>query len=351
MPALDTWLDQLITRGGTDLHVAVGSAPMARVGSEIVALDEMTLDVGTVDAWLFELIDVGQRDAFDKTGDLLFTYSHRADSHFRAHYAACSGGSRAVFRRRLASVEPEQLGLPDALTAAAARGRGMTLIVGPRGSGKSTTATCLLQAIADDMAVHVMVIDSPVEVPIVGRSAHVTMKEVGIHAPTLGAAIDAATAEDVDVVFVGNLNDGEALKKAMDLTLEGAQVIATMDAAHVVAALEIIATSVPEEDVPALLSALSDGITVLAAQHLIPKADGTGRATAFEILVGTGPVRSALREGRIGMVSALIQAGQSDGMRSLDVELGKLVSEGIVTLDDAVGAATDPESFTAKHGS
>lgn len=349
MAALDTWLDQLVERGGTDLHLASGYPPLARVGDALVNLSEGPLDAGTLDAWMFELLDPAQRSSFEQKGDLAFAYSHREDSTFRAHYASSHGGNRAVFRHRSAVADVQQLQLPQALVSAVYGLTGLVLVVGPRSCGKSTTAAALVQSIASREPVHIAVVEAPLELPLQSEVAHVTLKEVGTHAPTLDAAITSLSREDVDVAYIGVLEDGAAIQSALTLANSGPQVIATLDTPHVAAALDLIEASAPEGQGAAWLSTLSDCLTAIVAQHRLPRAEGEGVETVFELLLGTEAIRGTLREGDLSQIPAVIHAGRKEGMLELDLELGRLVKAGTIRVEDAERAAVDPEAFGSKR--
>lgn len=344
---VDHWLQGLLARGGSDLHLSPGQPPTGRIAGDLANIDPTPLAASQLESLVAEATTPEQRATLSSTGDVRLPYAG-AGSNFRVHVCRTAAGLSVVFHHRPKGVDPTALGIPDAVMNAAAIASGLTLIVGPAGSGISTTALTLVEAAAAMRPQQIVVVETPTEVRPLSGPSTVTYKSVGLHAPSLPSALRSAMGEGADLIYVSDIQPGPSFTALLHVATSGPQVIATMSAPDATSALELVASSVSPTESAGMLNALSASLAVLMTQHLLPNKDGSGRIPAFEVVVGTPPVRAAVREGRFGMMGALIQTGQGDGMQALDANLGHLVKEGLVDIEHAAAVATDPESLRNK---
>lgn len=346
MPAIDYYFDMLLDKGGSDLHLSVGHPPTIRLKGGLVAVESGSLDEVKIRHLMDELLDVDQREYFHAYRDLDFAYGYEDKARFRANYLYKTTGPGAVFRtipRDILTVQ--QLGLPSAVVQLAERRAGLVLVTGPTGSGKSTTLAAMLDHINRNREAHILTIEDPVEFVHHPRKCQITHREVGVHTPSFADAIRSAGRENADVILVGELRGRETMKLALQLASFGILIFATVHTNSAPATIDRFVNAFPASQQPQIRGMLSDSLAGIVAQQLLRKADGSGRVAAQEILIGTSGVASAIREGKTTMLQSLIQSGGSHGMQSIDAVLAGLVSQGVVTPQDALEKAADKDSF------
>ena len=346
MPALDRLFDQLLDKGGSDLHLSVGYPPTIRLRGLLEPLREPVLDDAALARLLFEIVDDRRRRDFETRGDLDFAYSYGTKARFRANYLRKTTGLGAVFRTIPSKIPTaQQLGLADAIVALAERRAGLVLVTGPTGSGKSTTLAALISHINRSRDGHILTIEDPVEFVHEPIRCQVTHREVGVDTPSFADAIRSAGRENADVILVGELRGQETMRLALQLASFGVLVFATVHTNSTSATIDRFVNAFPASQQPAIRGMLSDALAGIVAQQLLRTADGTKRIAVHEILISNTGVGAAIRESKTSLIPSLIQGGRRDGMQSMDSALEKLVVEGIVTAHDALDKALDKESF------
>jgi len=346
MPAIDALFDQLLSRGGSDLHLSVGYPPTIRLRGRLEPLRDAPLDGAELRQLLDELLDETRRREFTEHHDLDFAYAYGTRARFRANYLMKTTGPGAVFRTIPSEVPTVQaLGLPEAIVRLAERRAGLVLVTGPTGSGKSTTLAALISHINHARPGHILTIEDPVEFVHHPVRCQVTHREVGLDTPSFADAIRSAGRENADVILVGELRGQETMRMALQLASFGVLVFATVHTNSAAATIDRFVNAFPAAQQPAIRGMLSDALAGIVAQQLLRTADGRGRVAVHEILVGTLGVASAIRESKTSMIPSLIQAGGREGMQSLDRALQKLVEAGTVTARDAMDKALDKEAF------
>jgi twitching motility protein PilT len=345
MPAIDALFDQLLEQKGSDLHLAVGYPPLCRVRGELVALRDEPIAVEEMHDWLFEIVSPDQHRQILEELDLDFAYAH-ARARFRANYLHRTTGLGAVFRV-IPSVVPtlEQLGCPAAIRALAERRNGLVLVTGPTGSGKSTTLAAMIHHINSSRACHILTIEDPVEFVHSSIRAQVTHREIGSDAPSFATAIRSAAREDPQVILVGELRNNETMKLALQLASFGILVFATVHTNSAPATIERIINSFPADEQPQIRGLLAESLVGVVAQQLLKTADGQGRVAAHEILLGSTGIASMIREGKTFQIASLMQAGQAQGMQTLDMALERLVLAGKISPDAAFEKASDKDAL------
>jgi len=346
MPAIDYYFDILLDKGGSDLHLSVGHPPTIRLKGELVAVDEGPLDEIKIKHLMDELLDADQNEYFHAYRDLDFAYGYEDKARFRANYLYKTTGPGAVFRTIPSDIlTVQQLGLPRAVIELAERTAGLVLVTGPTGSGKSTTLAAMLDHINRTREAHILTIEDPVEFVHRPRKCQISHREVGVHTPSFADAIRSAGRENADVILVGELRGRETMKMALQLASFGILIFATVHTNSAPATIDRFVNAFPASQQPQIRGMLADSLAGIVAQQLLRKADGSGRVAAQEILIGTTGVASAIREGKTTMLQSLIQSGGGQGMQSIDAVLSGLVSQGVVTPQDALEKAADKDSF------
>jgi twitching motility protein PilT len=346
MAAIDRLFDQLLDKGGSDLHLSVGYPPTIRIRGLLERLREPVLDDAALTRLIFEIVDDRRRADFQSRGDLDFAYAYGTKARFRANYLRKMTGNGAVFRTIPSKIPTaQQLGLAEAIVGFAQRRAGLVLVTGPTGSGKSTTLAALISHINQSRDGHILTIEDPVEFVHEPIRCQVTHREVGVDTPSFADAIRSAGRENADVILVGELRGQETMRLALQLASFGVLVFATVHTNSTAATIDRFVNAFPASQQPAIRGLLSDALAGIVAQLLLRTADGSKRIAVHEILVGNTGIAAAIRESKTSLIPSLIQGGRREGMQSMDSALEKLVNEGVVTAQDALDKALDKESF------
>jgi twitching motility protein PilT len=343
---IDPLFDALISAGGSDLHLAVGHPPMMRLRGDLVPMRPGALDSAEMESLLFEIATPEQRKTIVETCDLDFAYGYGQKSRFRANYFYKVTGLAAVFRTIPTRVLTlDELVCPPAIRKLADRRSGLVLVTGPTGSGKSTTLAAMIDHINKTRACHVLTIEDPVEFVHVSQKAQITHREIGAHASTYADAIRSAGREDPDVILIGELRTNETMKLALQLASFGILVFATVHTNSAAATIDRIVNAFSADEQPQVRGMLSESLAGIVAQQLVRSADGKRRLAAHEILVGSAALSSMIRENKTFQIPSLMQAGQAQGMQTLDMALERLVRAREITPETALQKAVDKESF------
>ena len=346
MARIDALFDALLDAKGSDLHLAVGHPPMMRLRGELTPHGDQPLSAAQLEALLFEILDPQQAEHFRREQDLDFAHGHGTRARFRGNYFVKHTGPAAVFRTIPSKVlSLQELNTPEVVKRLAERRTGLVLVTGPTGSGKSTTLAAMIHHINHTRACHILTIEDPVEFVHESRLAQVTHREVGPHASSFATAIRAAGREDPNVILIGELRTNETMKLALQLASFGVLVFATVHTNSAPATVDRIINSFPADEQPQVRGMLAEGLAGIVAQQLVKTADGKGRVAALELLVGSPAIASMIREGKTYQLASKMQAGQAQGMQTLDMHLEKLVAAGTITPEAALDKASDKESF------
>jgi twitching motility protein PilT len=346
MPRIDQLFDALITAGASDLHLAVGHPPMMRLRGDLVPMRGAVIDSAEMDALLFEIASPEQKTTIIETYDLDFAYDYGQKSRFRANYFYKATGLAAVFRTIPTRVLTlDELACPPAIRKLADRRSGLVLVTGPTGSGKSTTLAAMIDHINKTRACHVLTIEDPVEFVHVPQKAQITHREIGAHASTYADAIRSAGREDPNVILIGELRTNETMKLALQLASFGILVFATVHTNSAAATIDRIVNAFSADEQPQVRGMLAEGLAGIVAQQLVRSADGKRRLAVHEILVGSAALSSMIRENKTFQIPSLMQAGQAQGMQTMDMALERLVRAKEISHETALEKASDKESF------
>jgi twitching motility protein PilT len=345
--AISALFDRLLTRGGSDLHLAAGYPPMFRVKGDLVPEGDKPLTPQQVELLLLPLLNKEQAKQYANTGDLDFAHAHGTKARFRANYLRKTTGPGAVFRAIPSIIKTlDELGVPAGIRKLTDLRSGLVLVTGPTGSGKSTTLAAMIDHINRTRSGHILTIEDPVEFVHQPRKCLVTHKEVGDQVPSFIEAIRSAGRENADVILVGELRGAETMKAALQLASFGILIFATVHTNSAGATIDRFVNAFPAEQQPQIRGLLADSLVGVVAQQLLRKADNSGRLAAHEILLGNLALSSLIRESKIAQISSFIQSGVAEGMQTMDSSLEKLVAAGSVKASDALEKAIDKETFS-----
>jgi twitching motility protein PilT len=346
VPKLDPLFDDLIKRSGTDLHLGVGYPPLARVRGTLVGLRDAAFAADELEDALLELLSAPQRARLESGHELDFGHAHGDAARFRVNYFQKSTGLGAVFRLVPTRVQTlAELSCPEVLWRIADRRAGLVIVSGPACSGKSTTVAAMLDHMNKTRASHILTIEEPIEFVHEPLRAQITQREVGAHASSFAVALRTAARENPDVVFVSELGSAEVMSLALQLATDGVVVIATMQTNGAVATLEAIVGAFAVDEQPQIRSLLGEALGGVVAQQLVPTTDGKGVVAVHEILVGSTAVSAMVREGKGAQLVNLMQAGQTQGMQTMDLGLERLLTQSRISAEDALDRAVDREAF------
>jgi twitching motility protein PilT len=350
MAAIHALFDQLLERGGSDLHIAPSYPPMLRHGGDLVPLSDEVISERRAEIILREIITPREAAHFDEHKDLDFVYAYGDKARFRGNLMRKTTGMGGVFRTIPTKILTlDQLDVPAGIRKLADLRAGLLLVTGPTGSGKSTTLAAMIDHINATRAGHILTIEDPVEFVHASKRCQVTHKEVGEDTPSFVDAIRSAGRENADVILVGELRGAETMKLALQLASFGVLVLATVHTNSAPATIDRFVNAFAADQQPQIRGMLSDSLAGIVAQQLVKKADGSGRLAVHEILIAVSGLATLIRDGKTNQVMSLIQSGQSEGMQSMDAALERLVREGAITAQDALEKALDKESFMKAH--
>lgn len=344
---LDALLRHLRNVGGSDLHIAAGLAPRVRVRGLLEGVPNLAvLDSAAVLALLQEVCDTAHWDAFCADSDVDFAYSLAGAGRFRVNYLQQENGAAAVFRLVPDTVTPlSSLGVPQALEQLAQLRSGLVLVTGPTGSGKSTTLAAILDRINQTSARHIVTIEDPIEFVHQSKQSILSQREIGQHADSFAGALRAAIRQDADVILVGELRDPETIALALLAAEIGCLVLSTLHTNSAAKSIDRIIDACAIEDQSHVRLLLSEALSAVVAQILMPTKDGTGRVPVNEILLKTSALPNLIRENNVPMLMTMMQSGRALGMQTMDDALEQVVKSGVVHYQDALRRSVDRVRF------
>ena len=330
----------------SDLHLSAGLPPMIRVHGDVRRLNVEALDHERVHAMVYDVMSDAQRKHFEETLECDFSFEVPGLSRFRVNAFSQHRGAGAVFRAIPSKVLTlEQLATPPLFADLALRPRGLVLVTGPTGSGKSTTLAAMVNHRNENDHGHILTIEDPIEFVHESRRSLVNQREVGPHTRSFANALRAALREDPDVILVGEMRDLETIRLAITAAETGHLVFGTLHTSSAAKTIDRIVDVFPAAEKEMVRTMVSESLVAVISQALCRRADGTGREAAHEIMVGTPAVRNLIRENKTAQMYSAIQTGQSFGMQTLDQSLTDLVRRRLVAPVEARSLARMPENF------
>jgi twitching motility protein PilT len=345
MAKIDELFREVMEKGASDLHMVVGFPPMLRISGELVHTDRPVLTPESNKEILFEILKSEQQEVFEKNRDFDMAYEIKGLARFRCNFLYQHRGVGAVFRIIPSEIlTMEQLNLPEAVKTIAEFNRGMVLVTGPTGSGKSTTLAAMIDHINNIRDAHIITIEDPLEFVHPNKRCLFTQREIGSHAKSFSEALRVASREDPDIILVGEMRDLATISLALTCAELGILVFGTLHTNSAAKTIDRIINAFPAEQQEQTRTMLADSLKAVVAQQLLKKKGG-GRCAANEILIGSPALASMIREGKITQIQSLIQTGTSVGMQTMDQHLKQLIDEDKITPEAAYEKAIDKNVF------
>ena len=346
---IDTLFHAVVAAGASDLHLCVGSPPMIRKDGRIQPIDPAAppLTPQDLSALLAPIMPETNRKEFSERHDTDFAYEIPELARFRANAFADRKGPGAVFRVIPAKIlTAEQLGLSPAILQLCALNKGLVLVTGPTGSGKSTTLCAMIDHINKTRADHLITIEDPIEFVHQNQKCLINQREVRTHTSSFKDALRAALREDPDIILVGELRDLETIAIAIETAETGHLVFGTLHTTTAASTIDRIVDQFPSDRQAQIRVMLSESLRGVIAQNLCRKIGG-GRVAALEVLIATGAVSNLIREGKTFQIPSMMQVGKNVGMVSLNDALLELVNKKLVAPEEALSKAVDKAGFEA----
>ncbi|MBR4748763.1 MAG: type IV pilus twitching motility protein PilT [Abditibacteriota bacterium] len=345
---LDDLLNEMASLGSSDLHLAVGLPPMIRKDGGLRKLNYEVFKPMILQRVIYDILNDEQIQKFEESWELDMSYYVQNLARFRVNIYKDRGNLAGAFRIiPMKTPTIEEMGLPKVLGDLCEKPRGLILVTGPTGSGKSTTLAAMVHKINLEQEQHIITIEDPVEFVHNHIKSIVNQREVGTDTKAFANALRAAMREDPDVILVGEMRDLDTMQNAIRAAETGHLVFATLHTNSASSTVDRIVDSFPAEQQEQIRLMLSNSLQAILCQQLLPRASGKGRIAAMEILLGTPAVRNLIRESKSHQLTSTIQTSGGIGMQTMDQHLKELYQSGMVTYDDAVGKAMSPEEFKA----
>jgi twitching motility protein PilT len=340
------WLRKLTEANGSDLHVKAGSPPRVRVQGRLERLDRAPLTAQETEALGQSTVPDARRERFNERGEVDFAYSVPGVGRFRANVFRQRGSCSMVLRHlRVGGPSVEEIGLPPIVRRLADEPRGLVLVTGPTGSGKTTTLAAMIEHINQTKPLHIVTVEDPIEVLHPDQEAAVNQREVGQDTDTFLTAIRATMRQDPDVILIGEMRDAKTVRAALQAAETGHLVLSTLHTVNATETVNRIVDFFPAEQHHQIRVSLSGTLRGIVCERLVPSKDG-GRAPAVEVLVNTGRIAERILDASAtSEIPEVIAEGSYYGMQTFDQALLALVRDEVVSLEDALAVASEPHDF------
>ncbi len=336
MAKIDGFFHMLHENGGSDLHLSAGCVPMIRLRGEIVKVKHPVIENAQLLSMLYEIAPEIKLKQFEETGDVDFAYEVPGLARYRCNYFRQGRGVASVFRevpQKILTID--DLGLPDLLKDLAMLPKGLVLVTGPTGSGKSTTLAAIIDHANKNRRDHIVTIEDPVEFVHTPNNCLINQREVGRDTLSFHAALRGALREDPDIILVGEMRDLETTSLALEAALTGHLVFGTLHTTSAAKTVDRIIEIYPTDQQAQIRSSLSESLQAVIAQVLFRRVDKVGRIAAQEIMLGIPSVRNMIRESKSFQLTGILQTGHNYGMKTLDDDLLFLIQSGKIAVKDA----------------
>ena len=330
-------------QGASDLHISTGEPPIIRVNGDIQKVDMPPLSKEEVHTMLYDVLNDQQRKIFEENKELDFALDFKGIARYRINAFQQFKGEAMVFRTIPTEIMSlEQLGLPCILKELTKKTRGLILVTGPTGSGKSTTLAAMIDDINERENAHILTVEDPIEFVYKPKQSLINQRELGTNTHSFANALRSALREDPDAILVGEMRDLETISLAITAAETGHLVFGTLHTSSAAKTVDRIIDVFPAEQQAQIRTMLSESILSVIAQNLLKRQDGKGRVAALEIMVATPAIRNLIREGKIAQIPGMIQTGKQFGMQSMDNSLIVLCKDGVVSKDTIMPYLTNP---------
>jgi twitching motility protein PilT len=330
----------------SDLHLSAGMPPMIRVNGEVRRINLPTMQHKEVHAMIYEVMGDAMRKTYEEHLEIDFSFEIPDLARFRVNAFNQDRGAAAVLRTIPSKIlSLEELNAPAIFTELALKPRGLVLVTGPTGSGKSTTLAAMVNHINQHEYAHILTVEDPIEFVHVPQKGLINQRELGTHTHSFAAALRSALREDPDVILVGELRDLETIRLALSAAETGHLVFGTLHTVSAAKTIDRIIDVFPGDEKEMVRAMLSESLQAVISQILLKNKEGNGRVAAHEIMLGTPAIRNLIREAKIAQMYSAIQTGSSFGMQTMDANLMTLVKRNQISLGTARAAAKMPENF------
>ncbi len=346
MPDINDLLMQVIEKGASDLHITAGSPPMVRVHGDLVPLDYQRLMPEDTKALLYSIMNEDHKKRLEEFLECDFSHALTGHARFRVNVYYQRGSIGAALRIIPMQIKKlEELGLPQSLELLAKKPRGLILVTGPTGSGKSTTLASLINIVNETKAYHIITIEDPIEFMHSHKKSLVNQREVGSDTKSFANALKFVLRQDPDVILVGEMRDLETISAALTAAETGHLVFATLHTQDAPQTIDRIIDVFPPHQQQQVRIQLAGTLQGIVCQQLLPTVDGAGRVVAYEIMLPTPGIRNMVREGKTHQIYSAIQTGQKNGMLTMDQCLADLYKYGKISFETAAMKASDPNEI------
>jgi twitching motility protein PilT len=346
MAKIDAFFKLMNDQGASDLHLVSGQPPALRIRGDMERIKYKVLENDELKAMLYEIAPEHKVKTFEETGDIDFGYEIPGIARYRANFFMQKYGVAAVFRQIPEHImSAEELGLPTVVSKLATLPRGLVLVTGPTGSGKSTTLAAIIDVANRNRKDHIITVEDPIEFVHESKGCIINHREVGLHTKTFSAALKGALREDPDIILVGEMRDLETISLAVEASATGHLVFATLHTTSAPKTVDRVIEVFPASEQAQIRSTLADGIRAVIAQVLFKRVDKKDRCVALEIMIANPAVRNLIRESKTHQIPSMIQTGRKYGMQLLDDAIMELLDKGWISADEAYTKANDKGKF------
>ncbi len=346
MAQIDAFFKLMNEQGASDLHMVAGQPPILRIRGDMEPVKYKVMNNDSLKAMLYEICPEEKIKVFEETGDVDFGYDIPGLARYRANFFQQKYGIGAVFREIPSDILTcEQLGLPKIVSKLASLPKGMVLVTGPTGSGKSTTLAAIVDQANKTRKDHILTIEDPIEFVHKSQLSIVNHREVGTHTKSFSAALRGALREDPDIILVGEMRDLETISLAMEAAMTGHLVFGTLHTLNASKTVDRIIEIFPASQQAQVRSTLADALKAVVSQNLFKRRDIKGRCAALEILICTPAVRNLIREGKTFQIPSAMQTGKKFGMQTLDDAIMEFLKRSWISPEDAYMNAIEKEKF------
>lgn len=343
---VDDLLRTVVEKGASDLHLCVGVPPIIRVDGQLLPLNYERIGPTDCQRMMYDVLSDEQIQRYESQWELDFSYALGRVARFRVNIYHDKGSVAAAFRLIPAKIPSiRELGLPLVLEDLTRRPRGMIVVTGPTGSGKSTTLAAMINQINNERSLHAITIEDPIEYLHQHKYCVINQREVGQDTHEFADALRAALREDPDVILVGEMRDLDTMSNAIRAAETGHLVLSTLHTNSAAQTVDRIVDSFPANQQDQVRLMLSNSLEAVLCQQLLPRAGMPGRVAAMEVMIATPAIRNLIREAKTHQITSIIQTSANVGMQTMDQHLRELYQRGIITYDDAMMRAMNPEEL------
>lgn len=346
MAEIDAFFKLMNDEGASDLHMIAGQQPVLRVHGDIERVKFKTLEDETLKAMLYEICPEDKIKIFEERGDMDFGYEIPGLARYRCNFFQQKYGIGAVFREIPSDILTcDQLGFPKVISKLAGLPKGLVLVTGPTGSGKSTTLAAIVDEANRTRSDHILTIEDPIEFVHESKSCIINHREVGTHTKSFSAALRGALREDPDIILVGEMRDIETISLALEASMTGHLVFGTLHTMNAMKTVDRVVEIFPANQQSQVRSTLADALKAVVSQALFKRVDIRGRVAALEILICTPAVRNLIRESKTYQIPSVMQTGKKYGMQTVDDAIMALLEKRKISAEDAYTNCVEKQKF------